>query len=150
MAPYLFLLVGEALHIAASKEQRLGRFQGIRLPECELYQLIAQHADDTSLSLRGREHDLKNMISFLQKFGRASGLCINWTKSILYWFSNLPRPDWTEALQLTWAPPKSLSKLLGAPFGISLATPDIDIVIMTSYIRRCPKSLHTGHLNTCP
>lgn len=31
LAPYLFLLIGEALHIAVTKEQKQGNIQGIRL-----------------------------------------------------------------------------------------------------------------------
>jgi len=65
LALYLFLLIEEALHITTTEEQRLGKIQSIRLPKCEFYQLITQHADDTSLSIRGQEQDLKNTISLL-------------------------------------------------------------------------------------
>jgi len=129
LAPYLFLLIGKACHIAASEEQRIGNIQGIRLPNCEFFQLLTQHADDTSLSIQGQERALRNTISLLDRFERASGLSINWIKSVLYWFSNKPRPQWTHAFQLTWAPLGSLSKLLGAPFNITLDTEDIDLFL---------------------
>lgn len=84
LAPYPFLIVAEALHMAASVEQRLGKIHGISLPDSDLQQLVAQYVDDTGLSVIGRESDLRNTISLLDRFGGATGLILNWTKSIAY------------------------------------------------------------------
>lgn len=126
LVPYLFLLIGEVLNMAVSKEQQTGQIQGIELSNSTLQQLLSQFADDTGLSIRGAEEYLRHTILLLKQFGSASGLLINWQKSVGYWFSALPRPAWLDNFDLTWAPPGSLSKLLGAPFGITLETTDVD------------------------
>lgn len=53
LAPYLFLMIGEALNIAAKEEQRLGNIQGILLSDNDTRQLITQFADDTGFFFIG-------------------------------------------------------------------------------------------------
>lgn len=64
----------------------------------------------------------------LEAFCLASGLVINWTKSSGYWKSHdtIFRPDWTNYLGVTWAEDEEVSKLLGAPFELSLTSGDVD------------------------
>jgi len=62
----------------------------------------------------------------MDRFGSASGLIINWMKSVAYWLSRLPKLAWMDNFCFTWVPLGSLSKLLGALFGITLVTQDID------------------------
>ncbi len=52
LAPYLFLIVGEALNDKIYEEQKLGRIEGIHLPMPKRKQIIAQYADDTSFTLK--------------------------------------------------------------------------------------------------
>jgi hypothetical protein len=51
LAPYLFLIVGEALNDKIYEEQRVGRIEGIHLPMSDRRQMIAQYADDISFTL---------------------------------------------------------------------------------------------------
>jgi hypothetical protein len=53
LAPYLFLIMGEALNIKIYEEQRLGKIEGIRLPMSNRRHIIAQYADDSNLTLKG-------------------------------------------------------------------------------------------------
>jgi hypothetical protein len=48
LAPYLFLLVKEALSATTRKEQRIGRIQGMR--QSQRHQLIAQYMNNTSFT----------------------------------------------------------------------------------------------------
>jgi len=72
LVPYLFLLIGEALNMAASHEQRAGRIQGIELPNSTLQQLMSQFADNTNMSIKGQEDYLRYSISLLKQFGSTS------------------------------------------------------------------------------
>jgi len=65
-------------------------------------------------------------VDLIHRFGSVSSLIINWTKSVGFWFSNIPPPAWLNNFGISWAPPHSLSKLLGALFGVSLETTDMD------------------------
>jgi len=77
LAPYLFLLVGEAFNVAAKENQRLGKIQGIQLPESEDRQLLFQYANDNGVSILGQEIFLKNTVDLIHRFGSTSGLIIN-------------------------------------------------------------------------
>lgn len=111
LAPYLFLLVAEALNLAAKAEQSTVKIQSIFLPNSDDRQLVSQYADDIGMSIIAREDNLRNTVSLIDHFGTATGLLVNWTKSIVYWFAATPRPSWTDLFDLTWAPPGSLSTL---------------------------------------
>jgi hypothetical protein len=52
LAPYLFLIVGEALNVMIKKEQQEGRILGIKLPRLKEQQLIDQYGNDTTLQSR--------------------------------------------------------------------------------------------------
>jgi hypothetical protein len=51
LAPYLFLLIGEALNIATKQAMIAGSIEGIRLPNDVGQQLIIQYADDTNYTI---------------------------------------------------------------------------------------------------
>jgi hypothetical protein len=62
----------------------------------------------------------------LDLFHLASGLCINWDKSVAYWLANTPAPPWLAQTRCQWVVEQQVSKLLGIPFGIDLHTIDVD------------------------
>jgi hypothetical protein len=55
LAPYLFLVVGEILNQTIKREAQVGRIRGIELLGALEPQIIAQFADDTSLSIAREE-----------------------------------------------------------------------------------------------
>lgn len=128
LAPYLFLIIAEVLNIMVKEEMVRGNIQGISLPFLGRQQVVAQYADDTSFTLLGEEVKVRYLISTLNTFCLATGLVLNWSKSSGYWKSGhtVGRPAWTEDLGITWASNDSVSKLLGAPFGLSLTTHDVN------------------------
>jgi exonuclease III len=128
VAPYLFIIAAEVLNIMVMAEMVAGRVKGIELPFGNRQQIIAQYADDTSFTLRGEKEPVRNLIYILETFCAASGLVLNWGKSSGHWKSHrtMFRPQWTEHLGVTWAEEEDVGKLLGAPFGLSLTSGDIN------------------------
>lgn len=105
--------------------------KGISLPVENRQQVLAQYVDNTLFTLLGEEESVRNLIYFLETFCGASGLVLNWQKSYGYYKSSQEplRPQWTELLGVTWAKKIDVSKLFGAPFGLSLTSGDIDKVL---------------------
>ena len=127
LAPYLFLIVGEALTHMIKKAVTEGRIRGVFLPGGKKHQCISQYADDSSLMIRGVKKDIDEMVRILKTFSEASGMEINWTKSCAYWYDKYThKPDWLAGYNWKWAEEGDLSKLLGTPFGLNLNTPDVD------------------------
>jgi hypothetical protein len=82
----------EALNKAAKAAMFASEFKGILLPNGTTRQLLLQYADDTTDMVEGNESNISNLVHLLDNFGGASGLQINWEKSITYWFSSVPGP----------------------------------------------------------
>jgi hypothetical protein len=128
LAPYLFLLTAEVLNTMVVEESLVGRVKGIRLPVEDRQQIVAQYADDTSFTLLGEEEPVRYLIYTLETFCLGSGLVLNWQKSSGHWKSKTRpiRPMWIEYLGVTWANEDDVSKLLGAPFRLSLTSGDVN------------------------
>ncbi|XP_063438359.1 uncharacterized protein LOC134719284 [Mytilus trossulus] len=84
LSPYLFIIGVELLAIQLKGNPKI---KGVNingnLP------LISQYADDTFLTLDGREDSLKETLSCFEKFHRVSGLKINTTKTKVVWIGSL-------------------------------------------------------------
>jgi len=94
LAPYLFLFVGEALNIAARHLRHEGELKGISLPSAIAAQLISQYANDVNFTIKGEEKYFRQLSLLLDRYGVASRLMINWSKSLAYWHSPHPAPPW--------------------------------------------------------
>jgi hypothetical protein len=149
IAPYLFLIVAEVLNTMVAAEVETGRLKGIELPFRNRQQIIAQYAVDTSFTLKGEEEPVRNLIYMLEMFCAASGLLLNWNKSCGHWKSPLMlfRPQWTDNLGVSWANDEEVSKLLGAPFGLSLKARDVDDFL---YERIRKKLIHWSSVQMNP
>jgi hypothetical protein len=128
LAPYLFLIVAEVMNAMIKLEVASGTIKGTKLPVDNMQQVVAQYADDTSLTLLGEEESVRRAIYILEVFYASSGMVLNWIKSCAYWklAGGSPRPRWTEFLGILWAEDDEISKLLGTAFGTSLLSGDID------------------------
>lgn len=127
LAPFLFLIMSEALHATIQQAQEQGRITGVKLPRSESQQLTLQFADDTSFTVKADHGSVTLLVNLLNTFSSASGLTINWSKSGAYWVGRNRQPlDWALTFGWTWVPDGNITKLLGTPFGLSLATTDID------------------------
>jgi hypothetical protein len=106
----------------------MGHIERIHLPGAQEQQTVMQFADDTSMTIASEERTVTNTISTLHSFSLASGLLLNWDKSIAYWWDPRggPRPGWSLNLEVQWAELGDISKLLGTPFGLSLSADDVD------------------------
>lgn len=137
LAPFLFLVMGEALHVKVRLAQAQGRIQGVKLLRSETQQLTLQYADDTSFTVRANLDSTSTLVNILQSFSLASGLLINWAKSGAYWQGrNAQRPAWSQNFGWSWIPEGNLSKLLGSPFGLSISTADIDNFLVDKVRRK--------------
>jgi hypothetical protein len=77
LAPYLFLLVGEALNSAVKTVEQAGELTNITLPENVGTQIISQYADDTDFTIRAEEANFTRLKYVITRFGLASGLWPN-------------------------------------------------------------------------
>lgn len=128
LAPYLFIIVTEVLNSMVKEGVAKGVIKGIQLPGEDHQQVMAQFADDTSMSLLDEESSVMAMIATLEEFCAGLGLVLNWEKSSGYWYSKIlgGRPPWTNQLNIKWAAAGNIRKLLGSVFGLSLSSGDVD------------------------
>jgi hypothetical protein len=126
LAPFLFLFVGEALHLASVDCLRRGALRGIELPGGTGQQLMVQYADDTNYTLLATRENMISITELLQTFWLATGLKTNWEKNTASFFGPGPPPLWLQDYNCQWAVAGNLGKLLGLPFGIDIATADVD------------------------
>ena len=128
LASYLFLIVEKTLNAMVTQEMSRENIQGINLPFGGHQQIIAQYVEDTSFTMLGKEEKVRCLVYMLEMFCLATGLVLNWTKSSGYWKEKNGdgRPSWTGQLGITWIDEDGVRKLLGASFGLSLSTRDVD------------------------
>jgi hypothetical protein len=84
LAPYFFLIVAEVLNSMIKIGVVEERIKGITLPVEGRQQVLAQYADDTSLTLLGEERPTREAIYTIQTFCMGCGLVLNWDKSCAY------------------------------------------------------------------
>jgi hypothetical protein len=130
LAPYLFLVVGEALNSAMKEVVRAGELVGITLPKNAGEQIIFQYADDTNFTILAEETNFTCLNFVITCFGLASSLWPNWNKSLLFWVANRAPPSWLDSLGCPWVAEWHLAKMLGTPFGIRMDTADIDVFLL--------------------
>ena len=105
----------------------LSPIRGIKLPKSNKQQLTLQFANDTSFTVRADYDLVSTMVNILHSFTLALGLLHNWSKSGAYWAGRNDIPlGWVHNFGWSWEAEGSMSKLLGTPFGLSIATIDID------------------------
>ena len=127
LAPYLFLILWEALIHTIKKAVKEGQLKGITLPGGIKQQCISQYADDSSFMVRGEKRYVDELVRILKSFSAASGMEINWEKTFAYWFDQYThKPIWLNGYDWIWANEGDMSKLLGTTFGLNLRTRDVD------------------------
>jgi hypothetical protein len=136
LTPHLFL---EVMNAMLKKEAAAGNVKGVKLPIGNRQQVVTQYADDTSLTLLGKEGSVQGTIHTLETFCAGFGLVLNCLKSCGYWRAadGSPRPAWSDTLNISWAGDADVNKLLGTVFGLSLTSGDVD----TFFLDRINKSL---------
>lgn len=126
LAPYLDFLVAETLSLAARRGVEQGSLRGIRLPGCGTQQILTQFADDATFLLFGSHRYMIAAFQLLQDFGQVTGLRINRAKCAIFYYGRDAQPGWLSTFGCQVAPPQTLYKMLGTPFGIDVATPNED------------------------
>ena len=92
LAPFLFLLFAEAMHVFISS-QSIG-LRGLALPMHGQDILDSEFADNTTLYVDGTLTNLQQVQGALSHFCIASGAKLNWEKTVAFWVSKEPPPCW--------------------------------------------------------
>ncbi|GLT52165.1 hypothetical protein SLA2020_255190 [Shorea laevis] len=131
LAPFLFLMVAEALNGLISKATEEGLFKGVTVGELELNITHLQFADDSIFFCEASAKNVWMIKCILRSFELLSGLKVNFHKSALYGFNvdNGELLAFADSLNCLagMAPFKYLGVLVGAnPRKLSTWKPVID------------------------
>ena len=99
LAPFLFLLFAEAMHVFTSS-QSMG-LHGLAMPIHGQEILDSEFADDTMLYLDGTLTNLQQVEGALLQFCIASRAMINWERIVTFWASKEPPPLWAPHLTIS-------------------------------------------------
>ena len=99
-APYLFIIVAEALHYQIA--YRFWQIQGLPLPDDEEMLIGTEYEDDTTTYVKGDANNLDILQSEIDEFYRDSGAQINWNKLVGIWISNKSMLNWALDLNFRW------------------------------------------------
>ena len=88
LSPYLFLLCAEGFSSLLAKAQDGGRLHGVSI--CRRASCISHllFADDSLLFCRANQEEVQVISETLQTYAAASGQCINFEKSLVFFSSN--------------------------------------------------------------
>ncbi|GKV03045.1 hypothetical protein SLEP1_g15411 [Rubroshorea leprosula] len=89
LSPFLFLMVGEALHGLVKKAENEGMLQGAKVGRRGLAVSLLQFADDTVILGEASKENILTVKAILRWFELMSGLRINFSKSCVYGFNML-------------------------------------------------------------
>ncbi|GKV26502.1 hypothetical protein SLEP1_g35790 [Rubroshorea leprosula] len=89
LSPFLFLMVGEALHGLVKKAENEGMLQGAKVGRRGLAVSLLQFADDTVILGEASKENILTVKAILRWFELMSGLRINFSKSCVYGFNTL-------------------------------------------------------------
>ena len=133
MAPYLFLFFAEAMSSYLSATS-LG-IQGLCLPNMSEELLDSEFADNTSLYVRGTHDNLTRLQNALEKVCLGLGAKLNWNKTVGFWVSDLPLPNWLPHPNFRWISEGMAVRYLGFQVGINLS-PELQIAPLLYSIRK--------------
>ena len=83
LSPYLFILCTEVLSGLCTKAQNLGLLTGVKVARNSPVINHLLFADDTMFFMRSDAQSCVQLVSLLNKYEKASGQCINATKSAI-------------------------------------------------------------------
>lgn len=87
LAPFLFILDVEALHVTMEEAKQKGIFLGIKLPNSGPEISHLQYADDATFFGQWSLNNVQNLVRILRCFEHSSGLKVNLEKSKLFGFA---------------------------------------------------------------
>ncbi|KAL3689717.1 hypothetical protein R1sor_016026 [Riccia sorocarpa] len=117
LSPLLFTIAIQTLTDGVNLKLRMGEIKGIILHSIGIQYCQGYFADDSHLLLAADRSNLVTAKNLLHQFGTASGLKVQWGKSVARWISDAsPIPTWTSELDWVWGAPDQAEKFLGFHF----------------------------------
>ena len=91
LSPYLFFICAEAFTSLLAREEELGRLHGVSI--CRSAPSISHllFADDSLVFCQAKQEEVQMTSDVLDLYAMASGQCINFEKSYVYFSSNTSR-----------------------------------------------------------
>ena len=91
LSPYLFFICAEAFTSLLAREEELGRLHGVSI--CQSAPSISHllFADDSLVFCQAKQEEVQMTSDVLDLYAMASGQCINFEKSYVYFSSNTSR-----------------------------------------------------------
>ena len=113
-SPYLYLLCAEVLTLMIVSNEKI---KGIKVNNNT--NVLAQFADDTTLSLDGSEESLVEALNTIKHFGKISGLKVNEQKTLIIWIGSMKGSDirYLRDDNYVWDPGTSF-KIIGIKFSV--------------------------------
>ena len=133
LAPFLFLLFSEAMHLFLTAQST--GLRGLAMPLNGQDILDSELADDTALYVDGMLTNLQQVEWALLQFCTASGAKLNWEKTVAFWVSNEPPPRWTPHPNFEWTQKGVAVRYLGVQVGIDLA-PELHVAPLLLTLRK--------------
>ncbi|KAL3679807.1 hypothetical protein R1sor_022763 [Riccia sorocarpa] len=133
ISPSLFIIAMQAWTDFVNELQDRGTLAGIYLPQLGIQYIQGHYADDTHILLAAQPQNLSNAKQAISTFGKASGLNVQWSKSLATWISPSPRPPWTNDLLWKWTQDREQHKMLGFIF--------IDALDQNGMFRSCVQKI---------
>lgn len=116
LSPYLFVLCMEKLSLAIQSEVTAGNWLPIKVSRSGPPVSHLLFADDVLLFSKAKSSQARIVASILEKFGRASGLMVNVSKSRAMFSSGVPTSKSRKSTEITQIrKANSLEKYLGFP-----------------------------------
>jgi hypothetical protein len=110
----------DALSSALQNALNNGLIKGVEVESIGQQGLHSFYADDVSLIFRDEPLYLQIIMNIFYKFGKASGLYVNWAKTKAAYIFADPLPARLGQLGWTWETDQNASKLLGFPVAQSI------------------------------
>ena len=135
LAPFLYLIFAEALHIFLNAQ-----VVGIRrlfIPLSDQQLIDAELADDTALYVEGSQSNLIVVQDAITTFCKGAGAMMNWHKSVAFWVDSemTEHPSWQPHEDFKWVPRGTPVRYLGCQVGIDLS-PEQQIAPLLLSIRK--------------
>lgn len=139
LSPLLFILAFDVLSTMLQNAADSGTIEGVIFPNTGIHSQHNMFADDTSVVMKAKAANVRELKRILQQFGEVSGLVCAWDQTIASLIPAGPPPIALGPVPWKWENDNEASKLLGIPTAQTLSVPRIEATIITKLEGRIAK-----------